>query len=72
HIKENAGPAKWFVALTTLSVIVGMKTMNSDISYSSLYRLTSVPIAIVVTIMITYIIHLVINQLYYFFLRMNR
>lgn len=67
HIKENAGPAKWFVALTTLSVIVGMKTMNSDISYSSLYRLTSVPIAIVVTIMITYIIHLVINQLYYFF-----
>ncbi|MBU9731527.1 DUF2955 domain-containing protein [Klebsiella variicola] len=61
HIRERTGPAKGFCAVTGLSIFYGLKTPGTDIFYNSLYRFSSVLVAVILTMMVSYYLSKVIN-----------
>ncbi|GAB6070126.1 DUF2955 domain-containing protein [Thiomicrorhabdus hydrogeniphila] len=63
HVKEAAGSGVGFSAMTTLAVLFGMYlTPQNDLVYSSLYRVSSISVAIIGTLIAIYVMHYVLNQ----------
>ncbi|MCG6326688.1 DUF2955 domain-containing protein, partial [Vibrio alginolyticus] len=63
HVKESSGSGAGFGGLTTLGILFGQYlSPGGDLVYSALYRVSSIFFAIVVTLMITYLIHRILNS----------
>ncbi len=63
HVKESSGSGAGFGGLTTLGILFGQYlTPDGDLVYSALYRVSSVLFAIVATLLITYVVHRVLNM----------
>ncbi|PFG57826.1 Fusaric acid resistance protein-like [Vibrio sp. ES.051] len=63
HVKESSGSGAGFGGLTTLGILFGQYlTPNGDLIFSALYRVSSILFAIVITLLVTYAIHRVLNN----------
>ncbi|MCE7649846.1 DUF2955 domain-containing protein [Vibrio fluvialis] len=63
HVKESSGSGAGFGGLTTLGILFGQYlSPGGDLVYSALYRVSSIFFAIVVTLMITYLVHRILNS----------
>ncbi|SDH58664.1 Fusaric acid resistance protein-like [Vibrio xiamenensis] len=63
HVKESSGSGAGFGGLTTVGILFGQYlTPDGDLVFSALYRVSSVLFAIVVTLLITYMVHLLLNR----------
>ncbi|NIG77642.1 DUF2955 domain-containing protein [Cedecea neteri] len=63
HVFEKVGPGVGFSILTTLALMFGQYMHpNQDIVFSALYRISSVSVAIVGTLAVTFIIHKILNN----------
>lgn len=63
HVKESSGSGTGFGGLTTIGILFGQYlTPGGDLIYSALYRISSILFAIVVTLLITYFIHRLLNR----------
>jgi len=62
HVKESSGSGAGFGGLTTLGILFGQYlTPDSDLMFSVLYRVSSILFAIVITLLMTYTVHRVLN-----------
>ncbi|MCG3745619.1 DUF2955 domain-containing protein [Vibrio cincinnatiensis] len=62
HVKESSGSGVGFGGLTTLGILFGQYLApNGDFVFSALYRVSSILFAIVITLMMTYLIHRILN-----------
>ncbi|SNR96079.1 Fusaric acid resistance protein-like [Pseudomonas segetis] len=62
HMLENGVPGIGFGALTTLAILFGQSlTPDHDIMYATLYRLSSVCIAVLLTLFSVFILHRLLN-----------
>ncbi|WP_432453736.1 MULTISPECIES: DUF2955 domain-containing protein [unclassified Agarivorans] len=63
HLKEGGGSGVGFGALTTLGILFGQYlTPSNDLVFSGLYRLSSILFATVVTLLVCYLIHRLLNS----------
>ncbi|GAJ77862.1 LOW QUALITY PROTEIN: permease [Vibrio sp. JCM 18905] len=63
HVKESSGSGAGFGGLTTLGILFGQYlTPDGDLMFSALYRVSSILFAIVVTLLVTYAVHRVLNS----------
>ncbi len=63
HVKESSGSGAGFGGLTTLGILFGQYlTPDGDLVFSALYRVSSVLFAIVATLLVTYLVHLLLNR----------
>ncbi|MFB9136982.1 DUF2955 domain-containing protein [Vibrio sp. AK197] len=63
HVKESSGSGAGFGGLTTLGILFGQYLApDGDLVFSALYRVSSVLFAIVVTLLVTYIVHRFLNM----------
>ncbi|MGL4475925.1 MAG: DUF2955 domain-containing protein, partial [Shewanella sp.] len=63
HVKEANGSGVGFGAMTTLGILFGQYlTPGNDLIFSALYRVSSVLIAIVATLLLCYLIHKLLNR----------
>ncbi|MGG5574522.1 DUF2955 domain-containing protein [Vibrio diazotrophicus] len=63
HVKESSGSGAGFGGLTTLGILFGQYlTPGGDLVYSALYRVSSILFAIVVTLLVTYLVHRLLNR----------
>ncbi|MEZ9539380.1 DUF2955 domain-containing protein [Shewanella sp. 10N.286.51.B8] len=63
HVKENVGAGVGFGAMTTLGILFGQYlSPGSDLIYSALYRISSILVAIVATLLLCYIMHTLLNR----------
>lgn len=63
HVKESSGSGAGFGGLTTLGILFGQYlSPGSDLVYSALYRVSSILFAIVITLLITYLVHRMLNR----------
>ncbi len=62
HVFEKVGSGVGFSILTTLGLIFGQYLQpDQDIVFSDLYRFTSVSVALVATLLVTYLLHKILN-----------
>lgn len=63
HMFENGVPGVGFGALTTLAILFGQSlTPDHDIMYATLYRLSSVCIAVLLTLLTVFVVHRLLNH----------
>lgn len=62
HVRENAGPAVGLSAATAIAVLVGQLAPASDLYGVSLYRLSSVAIAILAMLLCMFAVEAVLNR----------
>ncbi|MDW6004954.1 DUF2955 domain-containing protein [Vibrio mangrovi] len=63
HMKEASGSGVGFGGLTTLGILFGQYlTPTSDLTFNALYRISSILFAIVATLIVTYLIHRMLNS----------
>ncbi len=63
HVTEATGSGVGFGAMTTLGILFGQYLSPvDDLIYNGLYRVTSILVAIVVTLLFCYFIHLLLNR----------
>jgi len=63
HVKESSGSGAGFGGLTTLGILYGQYlSPGDDLVFSALYRVSSILFAIVATLLVTYLVHLTLNQ----------
>lgn len=63
HVKESSGSGAGFGGLTTLGILFGQYlSPGGDLVYSALYRVSSILFAIVVTLLVTYFVHRLLNR----------
>lgn len=63
HVKEGGGSSVGFGALTTLGILFGQNlTPDNDLFFSALYRVSSILFAIVVTLLVCYLVHRLLNS----------
>ncbi len=63
HVKESSGSGAGFGGLTTLGILFGQYlTPDGDLIFSALYRVSSILFAIVVTLLVTYVVHRLLNK----------
>jgi len=63
HAKEGGGSSVGFGALTTLGILFGQNLApDNDLFFSGLYRVSSILIAIVVTLLACYLVHRLLNS----------
>ncbi|MEL6116328.1 MULTISPECIES: DUF2955 domain-containing protein [Photobacterium] len=63
HVKESSGSGAGFGGLTTLGILYGQYlTPGNDLVFSALYRVSSIFFAIVATLLVTYLIHRLLNS----------
>ncbi len=63
HVKESSGSGAGFGGLTTLGILFGQYlTPDGDLIFSALYRVSSILFAIVVTLLVTYAVHRLLNS----------
>ncbi|WMN61643.1 DUF2955 domain-containing protein (plasmid) [Pseudoalteromonas xiamenensis] len=63
HVKESMGSGTGFGGLTTIGILFGQYLApNNDLVFSAMYRMSSVLVAIVATLMVVYVIHRILNQ----------
>lgn len=64
HVKESSGSGAGFGGLTTLGILFGQYLEpGGDLIYSALYRVSSILFAIVVTLLVTYFVHRLLNSI---------
>ncbi|BCV38247.1 MULTISPECIES: DUF2955 domain-containing protein [Shewanella] len=63
HVKEASGSAVGFGAMTTLGILFGQYlTPGNDLIFSALYRVSSILVAIVGTLLACYLLHHFLNS----------
>jgi len=63
HMLENGMPGQGFGALTTLAIVLGQYlTPTHDMMYSVLYRLSSVCLAVFVTLLVVFVLHSLLDR----------
>lgn len=63
HVKESSGSGVGFGALTTLGILFGQYlTPTNDLIYSAMYRVGCIVFAIVATLLMTYLVHRLLNS----------
>jgi uncharacterized membrane protein YccC len=62
HVRENAGPAVGLSAATAISVLIGQLTPAADLYGVSLYRFTSVAIAVFAMLLCMFAMEMVLNR----------
>lgn len=63
HVKESSGSGAGFGGLTTLGILFGQYlTPGGDLIFSALYRVSSILGAIVITLLLTYVVHVILNR----------
>ncbi len=62
HVRENAGPAIGLSAATAIAVLIGQLQPDADLYRVSLYRLTSVAIAIFAMLLCMVVVEAVLNR----------
>ncbi len=63
HVVEKAGSGVGFAAMTSMGMLFGQYlTPNSDLVFSGLYRVSSILIACLATVMACYLVHSVLNR----------
>lgn len=63
HVKEASGSGAGFGAMTTLGILFGQYLQpNGDLIFSALYRMSSIAVAIVITLMACFVLHKLLNR----------
>lgn len=63
HVKEASGSGAGFGAMTTLGILFGQYlSPNGDLIFSALYRMSSIGVAIVLTLMVCFFLHKFLNR----------
>ncbi len=63
HVKEASGSGAGFGSMTTVGILFGQYLKpDGDFVFSALYRVSSILFAIIVTLMLTYLIHRLLNR----------
>ncbi|MDD8059708.1 MULTISPECIES: DUF2955 domain-containing protein [Shewanella] len=63
HVKEASGSGVGFGAMTTLGILFGQYlTPNNDFVFSALYRISSILVAIVGTLLLCFLMHWCLNR----------
>ncbi|PJG58417.1 DUF2955 domain-containing protein [Aeromonas cavernicola] len=63
HVKEASGSGVGFGALTTLGILFGQYlTPGNDLVFSALYRVSSILVATLATLLICYLVHSLLNR----------
>lgn len=63
HVTEASGSGVGFGAMTTLGILFGQYlTPGNDLIFSALYRVSSIFVAIVITLTLCYLIHKLLNS----------
>lgn len=63
HVREASGSGVGFGAMTTLGILFGQYlTPGSDLIFSALYRVSSIVVAIIATLLLCYLIHRLLNS----------
>ncbi|UNK48707.1 DUF2955 domain-containing protein [Lysobacter sp. S4-A87] len=62
HVRENAGPAVGLSAATAIAVLMGQLAPSSDLYGVSLYRLSSVAVAILAMLLCMFAVETVLNR----------
>ena len=63
HVKEASGSGAGFGSMTTLGILFGQYlSPSSDLLFSALYRMSSIAVAIVITLCICLFIHKLLNR----------
>lgn len=63
HVKEATGSGVGFGGLTTIGILFGQYlTPDKDLTFSALYRLGCIVFGIVVTLMLIYVVHKMLNR----------
>ncbi|WP_086980739.1 DUF2955 domain-containing protein [Vibrio aphrogenes] len=63
HVKEASGSGAGFGAMTTLGILFGQYLQpNDDLIFSALYRMSSIAVAIVITLMVCFCLHKLLNR----------
>ncbi|MEL0629342.1 DUF2955 domain-containing protein [Psychromonas aquatilis] len=63
HIREGGGSSIGFGAMTTLGILFGQYlTPNSDLIFSGLYRMSSMTVSIILTLLICHLMHQLLNR----------
>ncbi|RQW65060.1 DUF2955 domain-containing protein [Vibrio viridaestus] len=63
HVKEASGSGVGFGGLTTLGILFGQYlSPDQDLTFSALYRIGCIVIAIVITLLFVYLFHLLLNR----------
>lgn len=62
HVRENAGPAVGLSAATAISVLVGQLSPGTDLYDTSLYRFTSVAVAVFAMLLFMFAVQMVLNR----------
>ncbi|GGB20583.1 DUF2955 domain-containing protein [Agarivorans gilvus] len=63
HAKEGGVPGLGFGGLTTLGILFGQYlSPNQDIIFSALYRVSSIVVAVIITLFVCYLVHRILNR----------
>ncbi|PMH44818.1 1,4-alpha-glucan branching protein [Vibrio sp. 10N.286.49.B3] len=63
HVKENKGSGVGFGAMTTLGILFGQYlSPGNDLVFSALYRVSSIFVAILATLLLCYLVHRILNS----------
>ncbi len=63
HVKEAAGSGVGFGGLTTTGILFGQYlSADQDMTFNALYRLGCIVIAIIVTLMMVFLVHKILNR----------
>lgn len=63
HVMEKVGAGVGFSSITTIGIMFGQNMHpDSDLVFSDLYRITSVTFALVVTLTMVFLVHLILNR----------
>ena len=63
HVMEKVGAGVGFASITTIGIMFGQNMHpDSDLVFSDLYRITSVTFALVVTLTMVFLVHLILNR----------
>jgi hypothetical protein len=63
HVREASGSGVGFGAMTTLGILFGQYlTPQNDLIFSALYRVSSILVAIVATLLLCYLVHRLLNR----------
>lgn len=63
HVRENAGPAVGFGAATAIAVMIGQLSPRADLYGVSLYRFTSVAIAVFAMLLCIFAVEAILDRL---------
>jgi sensor histidine kinase YesM len=63
HVMEKVGAGVGFASITTIGIMFGQNMHpDGDLVFSDLYRIVSVTVALVATLTMVFLVHLILNR----------